>query len=71
MGTLLVATFVILTAVTAVLAYASYRRHSAAARARSQAALNILLTEAYDLAEGKQEPTIETGSGDDSGPVAS
>jgi Tfp pilus assembly protein PilV len=48
---LLVATFVFLVIVTGGLAFASYRRHTRAAKARSRAALNVLLAEAYELAE--------------------
>lgn len=60
-----------LIAVTAVLAYASYRRHAAAARAKSQAALNILLIEAYDLSNEEQKAAPEDGSSQDQGPLAS
>ncbi len=54
MGGLLVALLVVLILGTALLAYASYRRHSRAARARSNAALSALLTEAYELEHGVQ-----------------
>ena len=49
MGTMLVAIVVVFVVGTALLAVASYRRHSRAAKARSLAALNILLAEAYEL----------------------
>jgi hypothetical protein len=69
-GTLLVATFVVLTVVTAGLAFASYRRHARAARARSRAALNILLSEAYELTAaeetaGEQAAGAETAGADE------
>ena len=51
MGTLLVASFVILIVVTGGLAYASYRRHSRAAQARSRAALQTLMEQAYKHGE--------------------
>jgi Tfp pilus assembly protein PilV len=54
-GTLLIATFVLLVIVTGGLAFASYRRHTRAAQARSRAALNVLLAEAYELSEAKPE----------------
>jgi hypothetical protein len=68
-GTLLVVSFVILFVVTGVLAYASYRRHSRAARARSQAALSMLLAEAYDLGEGKQSVSTDDEPGEDTSPA--
>ncbi|MEI6362935.1 MAG: hypothetical protein WCP95_12465 [Actinomycetes bacterium] len=57
MGTLLIATFVVLVVVTSGMAFASYRKHTRAAQARSRAALNVLLAEAYDLTA--QEESVD------------
>ena len=77
MGTLLVAIFAVLVLVVALLAYASYRRHSRAAKARSRAALNLLLAEAYQISEGRLALQPEDAPGtpgekladDDGGPT--
>jgi len=64
MGTMLVWIVVVCVIGTTLLAFASYRRHSRAAKARSMAALNILLAEAYELSENA-DATPDRPSPDD------
>jgi len=67
MGAMLVGIVVVFVVGTALLAFASYRRHSRAAKARSMAALNILLAEAYELSENA-DATADRPNPDEANP---
>ena len=65
MGTMLVGIVVVFVVGTLLLAFASYRRHTRAAKARSMAALNILLAEAYELSGDADRVPEDSERGDE------
>jgi len=65
MGTMLVGIVVVFVVGTLLLAFASYRRHMRAAKARSMAALNILLAEAYELSGDADRTPEDSERGDE------
>lgn len=69
MAQLVVVLLVTLAVGTFVAAYASYRRHTRAAQARSRAALNRLLAEADELQQCRAAEQVDDSGGQDSIPT--